>query len=68
MGRGRPYDERQLAALVLSIATTNLFKRLNIAAGQVWRVPGAERPEAVVLAGSLYQKLISKLAEGPWRG
>ena len=28
-------DERQLAALILSIATTNLFNRLNVATGQV---------------------------------
>ncbi len=31
----RHYDERQLAALILSIATTNLFNRLNAATGQV---------------------------------
>ena len=29
------YDERGLAALVLSIATTNLFNRLNVATRQV---------------------------------
>jgi AhpD family alkylhydroperoxidase len=31
----RHYDEQGLAALVLSIATTNLFNRLNVATGQV---------------------------------
>ena len=31
----RYYDERQLAALILWIATTNLFNRLNVATGQV---------------------------------
>ena len=29
------YDERGLAALVLSIATTNLFNRINVATGQI---------------------------------
>jgi AhpD family alkylhydroperoxidase len=31
----RHYDEQGLAALILSIATTNLFNRLNVATGQV---------------------------------
>jgi AhpD family alkylhydroperoxidase len=31
----RHYDERALAALVLSIATTNVFNRLNVATRQV---------------------------------
>lgn len=31
----RHYDERALAALVLSIATTNLFNRLNVTTRQV---------------------------------
>jgi AhpD family alkylhydroperoxidase len=31
----RHYDERGLAALVLSIATTNVFNRLNVATRQV---------------------------------
>jgi len=31
----RHYDEQELAALILSIATTNLFNRLNVATGQV---------------------------------
>ena len=31
----RYYDEPALAALVLSIATTNLFNRLNVTTGQV---------------------------------
>jgi AhpD family alkylhydroperoxidase len=31
----RRYDERALAALILSIATTNLFNRLNVATRQV---------------------------------
>jgi alkylhydroperoxidase family enzyme len=29
------YDEPKLAALILSIATTNLFNRLNITTSQV---------------------------------
>lgn len=29
------YDEKGLAALVLTIATTNLFNRLNVTTGQV---------------------------------
>jgi len=29
------YDERGLAALVLSIATTNVFNRLNVSTRQV---------------------------------
>jgi len=37
----RHFDEPQLAALVLSIATTNLFNRLNIATKQV---AGAWKP------------------------
>jgi alkylhydroperoxidase family enzyme len=31
----RHYDERALAALVLSIATTNVFNRLNVTTRQV---------------------------------
>ena len=31
----RHYDERALAALILSIATTNIFNRLNITTRQV---------------------------------
>ena len=31
----RHYDESALAALILSIATTNLFNRLNVTTGQV---------------------------------
>ncbi len=31
----RHYDEATLAALILSIATTNLFNRLNVTTGQV---------------------------------
>ncbi len=31
----RHYDERALAALILSIATTNVFNRLNVATRQV---------------------------------
>lgn len=31
----RHYDEPALAALILSIATTNLFNRLNVTTGQV---------------------------------
>jgi alkylhydroperoxidase family enzyme len=31
----RHYDERQLAALILWIATTNLFNRLNATTKQV---------------------------------
>ena len=31
----RHYDERALAALVLSIATTNLYNRLNVTTRQV---------------------------------
>ena len=31
----RYYDEQQLASLILWIATTNLFNRLNVATGQV---------------------------------
>jgi alkylhydroperoxidase family enzyme len=31
----RHYDERELAALVLSISTTNLFNRLNVTTRQV---------------------------------
>ena len=32
---GQPYDEKELAALILMIATTNLFNRLNVATRQV---------------------------------
>lgn len=31
----RHYDEHALAAIVLSIATTNVFNRINVATGQV---------------------------------
>jgi len=31
----RHYDERTLAAIVLSIATTNVFNRINITSAQV---------------------------------
>jgi alkylhydroperoxidase family enzyme len=31
----RPYDEPQLAALVLAIAAINAWNRLNIATGQI---------------------------------
>ena len=31
----RHYDEKELAALILVIATTNLFNRLNVATRQV---------------------------------
>ena len=38
----RHYDEKGLAALVLTIATTNLFNRLNVS---TWRAePGADPP------------------------
>ena len=36
----RHYDERGLAALILMIATTNLFNRLNVTTGQVAGVWG----------------------------
>lgn len=43
----RQYDERGLAALILWIATTNLFDRVNVttrqAASQIRVVPGATR-------------------------
>jgi hypothetical protein len=39
-GAARHYDERGLAALVLMIATTNLFNRLNVSTGQHRRIMG----------------------------
>jgi alkylhydroperoxidase family enzyme len=39
-GAARHYDEQELAAVVLSIATVNVWNRLNVAtrqvAGQEW--------------------------------
>jgi alkylhydroperoxidase family enzyme len=35
----RHYDERALAALILAIATTNVFNRLNVTTRQVAETP-----------------------------
>ena len=51
----RHYDERGLAALILMIATTNLFNRLNVSTRQAgrgvglsWGFPAEDRPGARV--------------------
>ncbi len=43
----RHYDEQGLAALILMIATTNLFNRLNATTRQVAHQAGGRQPELV---------------------